>query len=397
MHILYLIPQDAESPYGNGRALPIATALSEQGHQVTVLMLHANYAACEQRQYALNDNLHVRVVAQSHVKKIGNQKSYFNPVQLIWVIFMAIWQLYWVGRSIQADLILIGKAQPQCGIAGLRLARQKGIACWLDADDYEAASNRFSSAIQQWALAVFERALCCRVDQVLTNTDFMVEKIANWCAAQTVQKLPNGITQDWLIPPTELDTQQLRQTLKISLQSQVIGFIGSLSSPSHPVELLLDAFQQVLKTQPNTGLLIVGGGEDWQPLQDHAQQIGIADACHFTGKVAPIEVKKYYALCDVCIEPLLADDAALSRAPLKLFEAWATNVPFLTSLVGERAQLYAGLPIDWFPEPDDVNALANKIEAVLTTPQIATALQQHGKEQIQRFTWDTLVQGLLSA
>ncbi len=397
MHVLYLIPQDAESPYGNGRALPIATALSQQGHQVTALMLHANFAACTPRNYAINPNLRVQVVAQSHVKKVGNQKHYFGPLQLIWVILTAIIRLVWAGQQQQADLILIGKAQPICGIAGRVLAKSKRIPCWLDADDYEAASNRFGNALQQHLVATYERRLCCVVDRVLTNTDFMRDQIKQWCPRQSIQKLPNGITTDWLDPTPQDTTSRLRQELELPSAVKVIGFIGSLSSPSHPVHLLIDAFAKIHQRQPDTHLLIVGGGEDWQALQKRCKTLNIAQACSFTGRVPPNAVKAFYSLCDVCIEPLLADDAALSRAPLKLFEAWATDTPFITSLMGERAQLYASLDTAIFPTPGNVEALASAIENALEDPTVSGALRRHGKQEIQHYTWDQIVTGLLPA
>ncbi len=392
MRILYLIPQDAQSPYGNGRALPIANALARQGHTVTVLMLHANIAAAQRGWFTI-DAVRARYVAQSHVKKVGNTKSYFGPVQLSLIILNAMLRLFWHGLWQPADLIIIGKAQPIAGGSGFLLATLKRVPCWVDADDYEAGSNRFSSPRQQQLLAWAEKRLCCYATGVLTNTDFMAKKINAWCPQQTVTRLPNGITAHWLTPTAAPETHSAQLETR---HGPVIGFIGSLSSPSHPVTLLLQAFTQLIDKAPNATLLIVGGGEDWAALQAEARTLGIADACHFTGRVPAHHVKDYYSLCTVCVEPLYADEAALSRAPLKLFEAWATATPFLTSLLGERKTLYAGLPAAWFPVAGNVDALAEAIWQVIADAEIQTRLIAHGQANITAYQWDHLVKDLFA-
>ena len=94
MKITFLLTQSLESPGGNGRFFPLAKALVRAGHHVTIIALHHDFANAPVRTFT-QDGVNVHYVAQMHVHKQGNHKSYYSPARLLWVTAVATWQLTW--------------------------------------------------------------------------------------------------------------------------------------------------------------------------------------------------------------------------------------------------------------------------------------------------------------
>jgi glycosyltransferase involved in cell wall biosynthesis len=175
----------------------------------------------------------------------------------------------------------------------------------------------------------------------------------------------------------------------------VVAYLGSLSQPSHPVDLLVKAFQQVLERIPEAVLLLVGGGEDVKPLEALARQLGIDKAVRFGGRVPAEQVPGYYALAELTVDPVHDDDAARGRSPLKMFESWIMEVPFVTSPVGERLRLAGDPPACRMAIPaGDPQALAKAILEVMSSTELADTLIQRGVQRVEDYTWDRLARRL---
>lgn len=389
MKILFLLTQDLESPTGVGRYQPLAKYLAQCGHQVTIAALHANFSNLANRRFFV-DNVQVNYVAQMQVLKQNNQKIYFPLYKLIYHVVKATLELTRVALSTPVDVIHIGKPHPMNSIAGL-LARQfKKVSLFLDYDDYEAASGHFKNQWQKKIVQLFEDWVPHRVDQVTTINEFLKKRLVqHGIPEKKITLLPNGVDPD-RFPPAQLeDVENLRKQLRLQ-NKKIVAFIGSLSVPSHPVDLLLDAYQCVNKEMAGTALLIVGGGEEIQNLQHKASDIGIAECTTFTGRVKPTEINFYYRLADVVIEPVHDDLSARGRVPLKMFESWLTGTPFITSDVGDRKQFLGEPPAGLLVQPGDARHLADGILKVLQDEEFANTLRETGLLRVQAYNWKNL-------
>ena len=145
MRILYLLTQDLESPSALGRYYPLAQGMANLGHQVHIAALHADYGSLQQTRVRKR-GVDVWYVAQMHVRKQADLKSYYPAPQLLALMARATWALTRAAMTVPADVVHIGKPQPMNSVAGLvaRYVRRRRVL--LDCDDYEAASNRFGAA-----------------------------------------------------------------------------------------------------------------------------------------------------------------------------------------------------------------------------------------------------------
>ncbi len=293
-----------------------------------------------------------------HVRKHGNLKTYYSSTELMMVTARATWRLLGAALSSQADVIHIGKPHPMNSLAGLGAQWLRGRTVFLDSDDYEAGVGHFRSVWQKSIVTTFENRMPFRVQHITTNTYFTRDRlIALGVDPQAISYISNGIDRQRFASPDPGELAGLRGALGLA-GKQVVAFVGSLSRPGHPVDLLFQAFARVLAKAPDSRLLLVGGGDDYPRLVDLAQQMGIAASVVFCGRIAPERVALYYYLAQVSIDPVLDDGAARGRSPLKLFESWACGVPFVTCDVGDRGRLLAaedsgGLPAGLLADASD--------------------------------------------
>ena len=390
MKIVFLLTQDLESPSGLGRYYPLARELAVLGHNVTVYALHPNFDHVSPKERSTG-NLKVVYVAPMHVRKSGNMKTYYNSNQLLWVAIRATWALFRAAIRERPDIIWVGKPHPMNSIAGILAKWRWGCRLYLDCDDDEAGSGNFQTATQQKIIEWFEATVPRSADCITINTFFTLEKMTRrGISREKLYYLPNGVDLErFATLPESGEIEALKSRLGLE-GKQVISYIGSMSLANHAVDLLIDAFEIVLYDHTDLRLLLVGSGEDFEQLKLVTKAKGISDKVIFTGRVAPHEVSLYYRLSMVSVDPVYNNEAAKGRSPLKMFEAWACGVPFLTADVGDRSYLAGNPPAAVLVIPGNKSSLAQGLLSILDDSSTKETLINRGNQQIGQFTWSKL-------
>lgn len=391
MRILFLLTQSLESPSGLGRFGPLAKALTTHGIEVEIVALHHDWVQLRSdKRVEQVDGVTIRYVSQMHVLKRGNEKLYFSPWHLLWVTLLATLRLTWHGMWRPADLIMVGKPQPMNGVAGWLATCVRRSPLWVDVDDHEAASNRFGGRWQQWIVSQAEQWLPRQARWVTSNTYASIERlVADGVARSRLTYLPNGFDRQRLSLSVQMP---LRESLKLG-DGPVVLYLGSLSLPSHPVHLLIEAWSIVQSVHQTARLLIVGGGEDGKRLRQQVKRLNIQDVVCFTGRVPPNTVAAYYRLATLSVDPVYDDQSARGRSPLKLFESLACRTPVITSDVGERGAILgqAGALV---PAGDSA-ALAEAINELLFAPERLAAMRTEADERVAMYEWNKLSTGVI--
>ncbi|MGB0386162.1 MAG: glycosyltransferase family 4 protein [Ardenticatenaceae bacterium] len=386
MRIVFLLTQSLESPSGLGRFGPLAKALAMRGIEVEIVALHHDWAQLPSHKRVQQvDGVTIRYVSQMHVLKRGNEKLYFSPWRLLWVTWLATLRLTRQAIRQPADLIMVAKAQPMNGVAGWLATRVRRLPLWVDVDDHEAASNRFGGRWQQWIVSQAEQWLPRQARWVTSNTYASIERlVADGVARSRLTYLPNGFDGQRLSLAVQMP---LRESLKLR-DAPVVLYLGSLSLPSHPVHLLIEAWSTVQNIHPTARLLIVGGGEDGERLREQAKRLNIEDVVCFTGRVPPNTVAAYYRLATLSVDPVYDDESARGRSPLKLFESLACGTPVITSDVGERAAILgeAGALV----AAGDSAALAKAINELLSAPERLATMSTAAAQPVAMYEWNKL-------
>lgn len=393
MKILFLLSQDMESPAGAGRYFPLARGLVKLGHQVSIAALHANFTSLNKTSFE-QKGVKIDYVAQMHVLKQGNRKLYYPAHRLMGLMIQATWALSRAALSLPADIVHIGKPHPMNSVAGLLARYLRGKKVFLDCDDLEVATSHFSGKWQKWGVALFEDGMPKRVHHLTTHTYYLRDRLIHLgIPAEKITYLPNGVDKERFSCPETGDLDKLRDNLGLQ-GKKVVAFIGSLSLPSHPVDLLLEAYQTVREAIPGSKLLIVGGGEEFDRLSGRVQEMGLGEATIFTGRIPAAEAPLYYRLADVVVDPVIDNEVGRTRLPLKMFESWASQVPFVTADVGDRRMVIGNPPAGILATPGQASSLAQAILQVLTDPGLAEGIRQAGSLRAIEYDWDRLAQRL---
>ena len=389
MRIVWLLTQSLESPSGLGRYWPLSKALSELGHEVTILALHHDFCTLTHRCF-IKDGVQVHYLGQMHVFKRGNQKEYFSPLRLFWIAIEGTRRLTKAALWMSTDVIHLAKPHPMNGIAGWITHQLRDIPLYLDCDDYEAGSNRFSGSWQRLIVTLFENNLPFATKGVTANTWFTIDRLKRLgYPAGRIIYVPNGVDRERFSNINHPDADALRQQLNLEGR-KVVLYLGSLSLISHSLDLLFEAFAVVRRIEPRAILVLVGGGEDYRKLYNLAENLKLGDSIRFVGWVPPDRAPLYYLIADVSVEPARDTLAARGRSPLKLFESWASGTPCVTTDVGDRRYLLGHPPAGKLVHPD-ANSLAYGILDILQNPEEAERIRRLGLERITSFFWDQLV------
>jgi len=363
--------------------------MAKLGYQVEIAALHPNWSSIHPREF-VQDGVKVSYVAQMHVRQQGTQRTYFNAPQLLIVTALATAGLARAALSSRADVIHIAKAQPMNGLAGWLAVQLRQRRLYLDCDDDEAASNRFAAEWQRRVVSWWEKRLPHIARGVTVNTSFLQERCARWgVPSHRIRLIPNGFDPERFRPPAPHEIEAVRARWGLA-DRQVVLYLGSLNLANHPILLLLDAFKQVQQRIPSALLLLVGGGADSERVVEEIRARGLERAVVLAGRVEPAAVASIYAASDLTVDPVLDDDTARARSPLKIVESLAMGVPVVTGDVGDRATMLESGRAGALVKPGDADALAEGIVAVLGDRARHVEMAEQARVASQRFRWDNL-------
>ena len=199
-----------------------------------------------------------------------------------------------------------------------------------------------------------------------STRDFLVRE--RHVPAERVRLIWNGA------PLAEFAT---RRDLGLPAGASVVGSISRLSEQKGH-RYLLDAAARVLRRRKDVRFLIVGDGDQMEPLRRQADALGIASSVVFAGH--RMDVPALLGALDVfCIS------STYEGTPLALFEAMAAGKAIVSTAVdGCREVLEDGVTGLLVP-PRDPEALAAALSRALDDAGLRAALAKRAREASARY------------
>lgn len=193
---------------------------------------------------------------------------------------------------------------------------------------------------------------------------------------------PNAVNFDLITQDLE-QQKNLRQSLGFSSADLVIGFVGSIF-PYHGVDRLIKVFAQLREAgHQQLRLLIVGDGQMLDELRHMAEELGLAGAVVFTGKVDRSVVFDHIALMDITI----AAASGWYMSPIKVFEYGALEKPIIApNSIPMRDVMESGKD-GLLVEPDD-EALYNGLKLLIDQPEQRSRMASSFHQKVRnKHTW----------
>jgi glycosyltransferase involved in cell wall biosynthesis len=140
-----------------------------------------------------------------------------------------------------------------------------------------------------------------------------------------------------------------------------VGYVGRLNHLKG-VDLLSAAFRDVIKSWPETRLLIIGSGEEEKNIRSDLSEELSRKIVHIERDVDHEELPEWYRAMDLLVMPSRYEN--FSNA---ILEAMACAVPFLAANVGGNKML-AQTGAGWLFEPESAVSLASWLSRIVTSP-----------------------------
>jgi glycosyltransferase involved in cell wall biosynthesis len=189
-----------------------------------------------------------------------------------------------------------------------------------------------------------------------------------------VTVIHNGIDADaWKDPQ---GVESFKQTYGVG--NSAILFGGRLSGTKGAGKII-EALAVVRHSVPDVRLLIVAQKEDYaRRMIAHAEKLGVADRIIFTGWVAGDELRRaYYASSLVAVPSLYLDPF-----PTINLEAFACRKAVVATCFGGSPEIVEDGTSGYIVDPNDVEALAEKIAELLPDKEKSGRFGEAGYERV---------------
>lgn len=179
------------------------------------------------------------------------------------------------------------------------------------------------------------------------------------------------------LPPHEITAIRAKQ----GWPEQFILCLGTLEPRKNHV-VLLEAYAHYRHMSERPLPLLIGGGKGWyfQTIFERVKTLGLEAHVHFLGFVPARTLPWLYNAASLFVYPSRYEGFGLPVA-----EAMACGIPAITSTASSLPEV-AG---DAAPtlDPDDPEALAAAMHAILSEPARAAIIQQKGLARARQFRW----------
>ncbi len=178
--------------------------------------------------------------------------------------------------------------------------------------------------------------------------------------------------------------EKTRRVIKPS--DKIVLFVGRLTIQKGP-EYFIRAAKKVVEIDPNVKFVIVGSGDMEAQMIEEAARLGVSSHVLFSGFIPREKLGAIYSMADVFVMPSVSEPFGLTA-----LEAAKYEVPVIVSKrSGVSEVLSHSLKVDFW----DVDAIANKILAVLHYRTLKKLLKKHGRLEVESLTWDKQVDKII--
>jgi phosphatidylinositol alpha-1,6-mannosyltransferase len=215
-------------------------------------------------------------------------------------------------------------------------------------------------------------------------------------AAARMVRLPPGVDEKTFHP--ESGGAAVRE--RLGLTDRPVVVCVSRLVPRKGQDTLIRALPLILADEPETVLLIVGGGPYRKDLERLAASTGVSGSVRFTGPVEWAELPAHYGAGDVFAMPCRTRRGGLDVEGLGIvyLEASATGLPVVSGDSGGAPDAVLDGETGWVVRggaPSAPRETAERVVTLLRDPELRRRMGESGRTWVaERWRWDLLAERL---
>ncbi|CAL9424195.1 glycosyltransferase family 4 protein [Streptomyces sp. enrichment culture] len=212
-------------------------------------------------------------------------------------------------------------------------------------------------------------------------------------AAARMVQLPPGVDERTFHPGS--GGEEIRARLGLTDRPVVVCVSRLVRRKGQ--DTLIRAMPRILAAEPDTVLLIVGGGPYEKDLRRLAHETGVAASVRFTGSVPWSELPAHYGAGDVFAMPCRTRRGGLDVEGLGIvyLEASATGLPVVAGDSGGAPDAVLDGETGWVVRGGSPEEAADRITTLLGDAGLRRRMGERGRAWVEeKWRWDLLAQRL---
>lgn len=200
-------------------------------------------------------------------------------------------------------------------------------------------------------------------NRIVTVGYAMAEQVEQWFPEQKdrISIIANGIGE------------LFRSIKRRPSNGFTICTIGNLISAKQ-VDLILRAFGEAAKHRSDMKLVVIGDGPEFSYLKRMADNLGLTDRVHFSGRLAPEAVADQLSICHALV--LASVNEGRSNV---VAEAMTAGVPVIAGAIDGVRELILHRETGLLFEPGNVRQLTDCIQTLQDNPAFARQLGENAR------------------
>jgi glycosyltransferase involved in cell wall biosynthesis len=283
----------------------------------------------------------------------------------------ALWGLYRIIRDFQPSVVHTHAAK--AGLLGRMAARLAGVPVVVHTYHGHVLRGYFGP-VKTAVFRSMEALLSHLSDALIAVSEAVKQDLIALAVAggERIRVVPLGLDLERFTG--DLPRGALRAAAGFAAEAPLVGMVGRLV-PIKDVPTFLRAAALVRDARPDVRFSLVGDGEERMALERECQRLGLGRLVSFHGWRRDME--GVYGDLDVVV-----NSSRNEGTPVALIEALASARPVVATRVGGTADLLAGGEFGCLVPPEDPQALADAILAVLDEPLAARRRALLGRARV---------------
>lgn len=211
-----------------------------------------------------------------------------------------------------------------------------------------------------------------------------------------IRLAPNAVGPDYEDEPEEVFAVRARLNPKMWGLDPDGFWVGTVSSVVD-YEGLDDLIHAMVTLPKHMSAVIVGDGAAKAGLQELAKTLGVDHRVVFVGRVDQQQARMWQRALDVFVVPRRDRLVTQTVAPLKIVEAFASQVPVIASDLPAIAETVVHNVTGILIEPENPHDLAQAIHTLWESYELRTRLAQAGRQSVMEHrTWSAVAMSTIA-